>query len=90
MDGSDKDKGKLKRYRRARAGRVLPRSGGGPHKPSKRRLIEEAIKEDIEESLELLEEEEYDYDEDEDDNEDDDELEQILEQELEFGNGNTY
>jgi Holliday junction resolvase RusA-like endonuclease len=47
----DKQKGMLKRMRRARGGRVLPRSGGGVHEDKKSKQVERQMADDADEEI---------------------------------------
>jgi hypothetical protein len=55
MDG--KEKGKLKRMRRARGGRTLPRSGGGVHEDKKSKKLERQLEEELEDNADVTDEE---------------------------------
>lgn len=48
---SDKEKGMLKRMRRARGGRTLPRSGGGAHEDKKSKKIEQQLAEEADNEI---------------------------------------
>ena len=49
MDG--KQRGQLKRMRRARGGRTLPRSGGGVHEDKKSKKLERELREDADDEI---------------------------------------
>jgi hypothetical protein len=50
MDG--KERGKLKRMRRARGGRTLPRSGSGVHEDKKSKKLERQLEEELDDEIE--------------------------------------
>lgn len=52
IDKKDETREKIKRARRARGGRILPRSGAGAHKSDKRRRLDEILEEEMEEEIE--------------------------------------
>ena len=58
----DKERGKLKRMRRARGGRTLPRSGGGIHEDKKCKKLERELAIEAEEEIRHWDDEDEDDD----------------------------
>ena len=58
----DKQKGKLKRMRRARGGRTLPRSGGGAHEDKKCKKLEKELVAEAEDEIRNWKQHEEDAD----------------------------
>ena len=55
----DKERGHLKRMRRARGGRTLPRSGGGVHEDKKSKKLERQMIDELDEEMNNWEADEF-------------------------------